>query len=70
MVFTHFQVTLDNSASHQNGQQQDMQIQLQDNDEAGAFLQPTFINILNELSAAIERVLLPKSAQIEADTKV
>ena len=47
-----------------------MQSQPEDSDEAGAFLQPTFINILNELNAVTERLLLPEAAQIEADTKV
>ncbi len=42
----------------------------QDIAEPEAFLQPSFINILNELSAVTEGLLLPESAQIEADTRV
>ena len=65
---------MDSSPSHQNEQPQNMQSQPQEkhasDDEADAFLQPTFINILNELSAVTERVLLLESAQIEAETKV
>ena len=61
---------MNNTCSHQNEHQQDMQSQPQDSDEPQAFLQPTFINILNELSAVTERMLLPESAQIEAEAKV
>ena len=46
------------------------QSQTEDNAEAEAFLQPTFINIVSELNAVTERLLLPESAQIEADTRV
>ena len=61
---------MNNNSSHRDEQQQDLQSQPQDSDEPQAFLQPTFINILNELSAVTERVLLPESAQIEAEAKV
>ena len=39
-------------------------------EEAEAFLQPTFIGIISELSAITEGVLLPDSAHIEAEAKV
>ena len=39
-------------------------------EEADAFLQPTFIGIISELSAITEGVLLPDSAHIEAEAKV
>ena len=39
-------------------------------EEAEAFLQPTFIGIIGELSAITEGVLLPDSAHIEAEAKV
>lgn len=46
------------------------QSQPEDNAETEAFLQPTFINIVSELNAVTESLLLPQSAQIEADTRV
>ena len=64
------QATPNHTVSHQNGQQHNMQCQSEVSDEAETFLQPTFINILNELSNITERVLLPESAEIEAETEV
>ena len=43
---------------------------LDGSEEAEAFLQPTFIGIIGELSAITEGVLLPDSAHIEAEAKV
>ena len=43
---------------------------LDGSEEAEAFLQPTFIGIISELSAITEGVLLPDSAHIEAEAKV
>ena len=58
-------------AKPQNVDQAQMQQSQPDNNaEAEAFLQPTFINVVNELNAVTERLLLPESAQIEADTRV
>ena len=64
------QVTAHGNLSQQLEQQQGTQSHPQDSDEAEAFLQPTFINILDDLTAVTEKMLLPESAQIEADTKV
>ena len=47
-----------------------MQDQPNASEEAEAFLQPTFISIIQELSAITEGVLLPDSAHIEAEAKV
>ena len=41
-----------------------------ESEEGEAFLQPTFIGIVSELSAITEGVLLPDSANIEAEAKV